>query len=116
MRCSLLRPKLRSTGRVWVKHRRTLLDWLHRTGFLDEYELRSEVYRLVAVINGSANSETVDRLMALPGQEGTAAALVKRIAAKLLDLDREIKDLDKTIADYFCDHPYAQIIESLPGF
>jgi hypothetical protein len=54
--------------------------------------------------------------MALPGQEGTAAALVKRIAAKLLDLDREIKDLDKTIADYFCDHPYAQIIESLPGF
>lgn len=27
MRCSLLRPKWRSTGRVWVTHRRTLLGW-----------------------------------------------------------------------------------------
>jgi transposase len=53
--------------------------------------------------------------LALPGEIGTAA-LVKRIAAKLLDLDREIKDLDKTIAERFRDHPYAQIIESLPGF
>lgn len=53
--------------------------------------------------------------VALPGQDGTAA-LVKRIAAKLLDLDREIKDLDKTIAERFRDHPYARIIESLPGF
>jgi transposase len=53
--------------------------------------------------------------LALPGQDGTAA-LVKRIAAKLLELDREIKDLDKTIADRFRDHPYARIIESLPGF
>ena len=53
--------------------------------------------------------------LALPGQDGTAA-LVKRIAAKLLELDREIKDLDKTIADRFRDHPYARIVESLPGF
>ena len=47
--------------------------------------------------------------LALPGQDGTAA-LVKRIAAKLLEFDREIKDLDKTIADRFRDHPYARII------
>jgi transposase len=53
--------------------------------------------------------------LVLPGQDGTAA-LVRRIAAKLLDLDREIKDLDKTIAERFRDHPYARIIESLPGF
>ena len=53
--------------------------------------------------------------LALPGEAGTAA-LVKRMAAKLLDLDREIKELDKTIADRFRDHPYARIIESLPGF
>lgn len=33
----------------------------------------------------------------------------------MTDLDREIKDLDKTIAERFHDHPYAQIIESLPG-
>jgi transposase len=56
-----------------------------------------------------------EQLLALPGQDGTAA-LVKRIAAKLLELDREIKDLDKTIAERFRDHPYARIIESLPGF
>jgi hypothetical protein len=53
--------------------------------------------------------------LALPGQDGTAA-LVKRIAAKLLELDREIKDLDKTIAERFRDRPYARIIESLLGF
>lgn len=31
MRCSLLRPKWRTTGRVWVTHRRTLLGWVTRT-------------------------------------------------------------------------------------
>ena len=53
--------------------------------------------------------------LALPGEAGTAA-LVKRLARKLLDLDREIKDIDKTITERFRDHPYAHIIESLPGF
>lgn len=31
MRCSLPRPKWRTTGRVWVTHRRTLLGWITRT-------------------------------------------------------------------------------------
>jgi len=53
--------------------------------------------------------------LALPGEAATAA-LVKRLARKLLDLDREIKDIDKTITERFRDHPYARIIESLPGF
>jgi len=53
--------------------------------------------------------------LALPGEAGTAA-LVKRLARKLLDLDREIKDIDKTITERFRDHRYARIIESLPGF
>jgi transposase len=53
--------------------------------------------------------------LALPAEAGTAA-LVKRLARKLLDLDREIKDIDKTITERFRDHPYARIIESLPGF
>ena len=53
--------------------------------------------------------------LALPGEAGTAA-LVKRLARRLLELDREIKDIDKTIAARFRDHPYARIIESLPGF
>lgn len=55
------------------------------------------------------------QLLALPGEAGTAA-LVKRLARKLLDLDHEIKDIDKTITQRFRDHPYARIIESLPGF
>lgn len=31
MRCSLLRPRRRTTGRVWATHRRTLLGWITRT-------------------------------------------------------------------------------------
>lgn len=38
------------------------------------------------------------------------------MAAKLLELDREIKDINKTIAERLRDHPYARISESLPGF
>jgi Transposase IS116/IS110/IS902 family len=45
-----------------------------------------------------------------------ATALVKRLARRLLELDREIKDIDKTITERFREHPYARIIESLPGF
>lgn len=52
--------------------------------------------------------------LALPGEADTAM-LVKRIAAKLLDLDREIKDTDKLITTRFRAHPWAKIIESLPG-
>lgn len=53
--------------------------------------------------------------LALAGEAGTAA-LVKRLARKLLELDHEIKDIDKAITERFRDHPYARIIESLPGF
>ena len=52
--------------------------------------------------------------VALPG-EATTAALVKQLARKLLDLDREIKDTGKLITSRFRDHPQAAIIESLPG-
>ena len=53
--------------------------------------------------------------LALPGEVGTAA-LVERLAHRLLDLHREINDIDKTITERFRDHPYARIIESLPDF
>lgn len=52
--------------------------------------------------------------LCLPGEADTAM-LVKRIARKLLDLDREIKDTDKLITARFREHPWAHIIESLPG-
>lgn len=51
--------------------------------------------------------------IAVPG-EATTAMLIKRLAAKLLDLDREIKDLDKHITARFREHPQAAIIESCP--
>lgn len=56
-----------------------------------------------------------EQALTLPGEAGTAA-LIKRLARKLLDLDREIKDIDKTITERFRTHPHARIIESLPGF
>lgn len=52
--------------------------------------------------------------IALPGEADTAM-LIKRVARKLLDLDREIKDTDKLIAERFRTHPWARTIESLPG-
>jgi len=58
----------------------------------------------------AAQAQTVQ----LPG-EATTATLVKRLARQLLDLDRDLKDTDKLIADRFHDHPHAAIIESLPG-
>lgn len=50
----------------------------------------------------------------LPG-ETTTAVLIARLAAQLLDLDRQIKDTDKLITSRFHAHPQAEIIESLPG-
>jgi transposase len=69
----------------------------------------------VAKTAATAVALATEQQLALPGEAGTAA-LVKRLARKLLDLDREIKDIDKTITERFRDHPYARIIESLPGF
>jgi hypothetical protein len=69
----------------------------------------------IAKTAASAVALANQQRLALPGQDATAA-LVKRLARKLLDLDREIKDIDKIIAERFRDHPYGRIIESLPGF
>lgn len=53
--------------------------------------------------------------IALP-TEATTAPLIARLAAQLLDLDREIKGLDKQITKRFTDHPHAKRIASVPGF
>lgn len=53
--------------------------------------------------------------IALP-TEATVAPLIARLAAQLLDLDREIKDLDKQITTTFGEHPHAAPITSVPGF
>ncbi len=53
--------------------------------------------------------------IALP-TEATVAPLIARLAAQLLDLDREIKDLDKQITATFGEHPHAARIISVNGF
>ena len=53
--------------------------------------------------------------IALP-TEATTAPLIARLAAQLLDLDREIKHLDAQIGDRFAEHPDAPRITSVDGF
>ncbi len=69
----------------------------------------------IAKTAATAVALAADQQLSVPGEDATAA-LIKRIAFKLLDLDREIKELEKTIDERFRAHPHAQIIESLPGF
>lgn len=71
---------------------------------------RASIPGIVTKALAAAQTQTV----ALPG-ESTTATLVTRLARQLLDLDREIKDLDKLIAQRFRTHPQARIIESMPG-
>ncbi|HEV7828660.1 MAG TPA: IS110 family transposase [Pseudonocardiaceae bacterium] len=63
---------------------------------------------------GKALAAAAAQTVALPG-ESTTAVLVSGLAARLLELDREIKDLDKLLANRFRAHPQAKIIESMPG-
>lgn len=56
-----------------------------------------------------------EQSVALPG-EAVTAPLVARLAGQLLDLDREIKDLDKQLSARFAQHPHAEIITSVDGF
>ena len=68
----------------------------------------------IGKIAAAAVSAAGEQDVAVPA-EAVTAALIKRAAAKLLDLDREIKALDKQIATAFRRHPQASIIESMPG-
>ena len=81
------------------------------TAWLTEHEAwRKGIDAMAAAAVRAAGEQAT----ALPG-EGTTAALVRQLARKLLDLDREIKDTGKLITSRFRDHPRAAIIESLPG-
>lgn len=71
---------------------------------------RASIPGMVTKALAAAQAQTV----ALPG-ESTTATLITRLARQLLDLDREIKDLDKLITQRFRAHPQAKIIESMPG-
>lgn len=70
---------------------------------------------VVATIAAAAVAAAEAQTLQLPGEE-TSAALIARQAARLLDLDRQIKEADKLLAARFRTHHDAEIIESLPGF
>lgn len=82
-----------------------LATYLHEHG-----AWRKGINAMAATALQAAAGQTV----ALPGEAATAL-LIKQIARKLLDLDREIKDTSKLITSRFRAHPQAAIIESLPG-
>jgi len=56
-----------------------------------------------------------EQTVALPTEKVTAP-LIARLAADLLDQDRQIKDLDKQLTDRFEEHGHAKVITSIPGF
>ncbi|MCP2199386.1 Transposase IS116/IS110/IS902 family protein [Lentzea flava] len=65
----------------------------------------------------------VDKALAAAGEQTVAlqtetitAPLIMRLARRLLELDREIKDLDKHITERFGEHPHAGPITSVDGF
>lgn len=84
----------------------TLASWLRE---------RRASTRTIPDIVAKAKAAADQQSITLPA-ETTTAPLVARLAAQLLDLDREIKDLDKQIARLLADHPQATAITSVPGF
>jgi transposase len=69
----------------------------------------------IAAMADTALTVAGQQSLALPGEAATAP-LIARLAAQLLDLDREIKDLDKELGARFAEHPHAEIITSVDGF
>ncbi|MGW3965793.1 IS110 family transposase [Amycolatopsis sp. NPDC005003] len=62
-----------------------------------------------------ALAAAAEQTVALAG-ESVTAPLIARLARQLLELDREIKDLGKQLAERFGEHPDAGHITSLDGF
>jgi transposase len=68
-----------------------------------------------ASMASTAVALAAEQSLALPG-ESVTAPLIARLARQLLDLDREIKDLDKQLTARFGEHPQAENITSIDGF
>lgn len=69
----------------------------------------------IAAMSAKAVAAAAEQDLALPAETVTAP-LIARLAGQLLDLDREIKDLDKQLTSTFNTHPHAKIITSVDGF
>jgi transposase len=69
----------------------------------------------IPTMAATAVAVAAEQDLALPA-EAVTAPLIARLATQLLDLDREIKDLNKQLATRFAEHPHAPIITSVDGF
>lgn len=69
----------------------------------------------ISAMAATAVTVAAEQDLALP-TETITAPLIARLAQQLLNLDREIKDLDKQLTTRFGEHPHAQIITSIDGF
>jgi transposase len=69
----------------------------------------------IASMVDTALAAAAEQTVVLPG-EAVTAPLISRLARQLLDLDREIKYLDKQISATFAEHPHARPITSVDGF
>jgi transposase len=88
--------------------RRRLGAWLRRQVPSQLSAARVEAMAEAALAAAAAQT------IRLPAQEVTAG-LIAQLASDLLELDRRIKELDKTIGQRLASHPQAPIICSLPG-
>lgn len=80
---------------------------------LENY-LRKQGARNAGAIADKAVAAAGGQTVRLPG-EAVAAKIVADVARRLLELDNDIGDIDKTITTRFHEHPHAAIIESMPG-
>jgi hypothetical protein len=71
VRCSLLRRKWRTTGRVWVTHRRTLLRWITRTVPSAATRIGVGPKRLACSFRGSGLSPGADQRPATSATAGS---------------------------------------------
>jgi transposase len=69
----------------------------------------------IPTMAATAVAVAAEQDLALPA-EAVTAPLIARLATQLLDLDREIKDLNKQLATRFAEHPHGPIITSVDGF
>jgi transposase len=79
--------------------------------------LRERKVRGAARLAAAAHTAALKQHIAIPG-EAAAAAIIARLAQALLDLGRDIDDIDdieNQTADLFAQHPQAQVITSVPG-
>lgn len=76
--------------------------------------LRERKVRAAARLAAAAHTAALKQHAVIPG-EAAAAAMVARLAQALLDLGRDIDDIENQTADLFAEHPQAQVITSIPG-